>query len=150
MRKLTLVVLALCFVATFAWAQEAVKGEEVKAEVANAEAVADVAAKTEAPAAETMTINGTLIDNLCAGAHKEDLAEFVKAHPKSCAIMPDCVASGYSLVSDGTITKLDNDSNAKIAEFLKKEDSLLQVEVSAVKVGEELSLVSIENQKETK
>lgn len=150
MKKVTLAVLVLCFVASFAWAQETTKDEGNIPDTANTQAVADTAANTEAPAAQTMTMKGVIIDNLCAGAHKEDLAEFVKTHPKSCALMPGCAASGYSLVSDGVITKFDKDSSDKVEAFLKKEDSALQVEVSVKKVGEELSLVSIANQKESK
>ena len=97
--------------------------------------------------AEVMTIIGTVIDNACAGTHKEDLSVFIKTHPKTCALMPACVASGYSIFSEGKLMKFDAASSEKIAEFLKMEESKLDVVVTASMVGEELSLVSIENQK---
>ena len=96
-------------------------------------------------AAETVTLTGDVIDNMCANANKDLLANFVKTHTKQCAL--SCIDSGYAIFADGKLTKFDKESNAKIAEFLKKEDSKLQVVVTAKKVGEELSLVSIENQK---
>jgi phosphoribosylamine-glycine ligase len=96
---------------------------------------------------EVMTLKGDIIDNKCAGMQSpEGLGDFVKTHTKMCALMPECIASGYSIYSDGKLMKFDKDSNGKIEEFLKKEDSKLQVVVEAKKTGDELSLVSIQNQ----
>ncbi|MDD5729828.1 MAG: hypothetical protein PHN57_01675 [Candidatus Omnitrophica bacterium] len=96
-------------------------------------------------AAETMVIKGTIIDNACAGSNKATLTEFIKTHPKSCAIQ--CEASGYSIFSDqGKLYQFDQDSSKKIAEFLKKEDSGLKVTVKAMASGDKLVLESIENQ----
>jgi hypothetical protein len=95
---------------------------------------------------ETMTLKGDIIDNMCANGNKDNLAEFVKSHPKSCALMPNCVASGYSLFVDGKLHKFDDASNKKIVEFLKKSDSKLQVTVTITKTEDLISLVSIENQ----
>jgi hypothetical protein len=92
-----------------------------------------------------MTLTGNIIDNMCADANKDKLAAFVATHSKQCAL--SCVESGYAIFADGKLYKFDQDSNARVAEYLKKEDSKLQVVVTAKKVGEELSLVSIENQK---
>lgn len=96
---------------------------------------------------EAVTLKGTIIDNMCADGSKENLAEFVKTHTKQCALMEHCVASGFSIYADGELHKFDAASNKKIAEFLKKTDSNLQVVVNAEKSDKELSLVSIENQK---
>ena len=129
MKKIFLLGIALCVIASMAFAQE-------------------TAVKTTPAAEETVTLKGDIIDNMCAGAQKpEALAEFVKTHTKQCALMPQCEASGYSIFSDGKLQKFDKASNAKIAEFLKKEGSKLQVVVTAKKIADELSLISIENQK---
>ncbi len=96
---------------------------------------------------ETLTIKGVIIDNRCVDLNKNNLADFVKTHTKQCALMTACVASGYSVYSDGKIQKFDEPSNKKIVEFLKKSDSKLQVVINAKKSGELISLVSIENQK---
>lgn len=95
---------------------------------------------------ETITLEGDIIDNMCAGGHKDDLAEFVASHTKSCALMPNCIASGYSLFVDGKLHKFDDASNTKIEEFLKKSDSKLQVSVTITKTEDLISLVSIKNQ----
>lgn len=132
MKKLLLTGLMLCF-ASFVYAQEPAATETVTTE--------------EAAPAEVITLNGTIIDNMCAGnKDAAALEEFVKTHPKSCALMPDCAASGYSIFADGQLSKFDADSSARIEEFLRKEDSSLQVTVTANKVGQDLSLVTIENQ----
>ncbi|MDD5432695.1 MAG: hypothetical protein PHO70_06920 [Candidatus Omnitrophica bacterium] len=129
MKKIILLALGLVFVSSLAFAQ------------------GDAMTSASKPvAAETMTLSGVIIDNACAQAQKpEALAEFVKTHPKSCALMPACVASGYSIYADGSLMKFDNDSNAKIAEFLKKEDSKLAVVVEVKKNEGGLSLISIKN-----
>ncbi len=98
-------------------------------------------------AAEVLIIKGDIIDNKCAEANKADLANFVKSHTKSCALMPGCKASGYAIYADGKLQKFDKASKEAIVEFLEKADSKLQVVVKAEMVGQELKLVSIENQK---
>ncbi len=125
MKKLVLAVVALCLLTTFAFA-----GEAVTATIGNA----------------VMPIKGTIIDNTCAGANKDSLAEFIKTHPKSCALMPACAASGYSIYADGKLMQFDKESSAKIEEFLKKDDSKLDVVVETEKAGDELKLLSIKNQ----
>lgn len=104
-------------------------------------------AQAPTPVAEVETLKGDIIDNMCSGAQKpEALAEFVKTHTKQCALSPDCQASGYSILVDGKLVKLDKESTSKVVEFLKKEDSTLQVVITANKAGEELSVASIEKQ----
>lgn len=134
MKKVIFLMLAVCFTVTLAFA-------------------ADMpAAKSAGPAAtevlsETVVMKGTVIDLMCAGSKTpEELAEFVKTHTKECALMPQCEGSGYAIFSDGKLTKFDSASSLKVAEFLKKADSKLDVTVTVTKSGEELSLVSIENQ----
>jgi len=129
MKKVLFVLLALCFVSSLAFAQEATR---------------PVAATTS----EAIVLKGYIIDNRCASANNSDtLGEFVKTHTKQCATMPACMESGYSIYVDGKLYKFDKDSSTKVAEFLKNADSKLQVIVTAKQVGDELSLASIENQK---
>jgi len=136
MKKLVLMVMAVCLVTGFALAAET-----------QAQAPASPTSSTTAVAPASITIKGDIIDNMCAGSQNpEDLAAFVKTHTKQCTLKPQCAASGYSIFSDGKLSKFDKESNAKIEEFLKKADSKLQVVVVAKKVGDELNLVSIENQ----
>ncbi len=95
---------------------------------------------------KAITLKGDIIDNLCADGNKANLADFVRAHSKSCALMPDCVASGYSLYVDGELHRFDQESNRKIEEFLRKSDSRLQVVVNVEKKEDLISLLSIKNQ----
>jgi len=98
-------------------------------------------------AADALSFNGDIVDNMCAAANKDNLAEFLKTHTKECTLMSHCVASGYSIFANGQLYKFDQASNKKIEEFLRQPDSKLQVVVKAEKVGNELKMVSIQNQK---
>jgi len=98
-------------------------------------------------AADVMTLTGTVIDNKCAEANKADLANFVITHTKECALMPACAASGYAIFADGKLMVFNKNSNKKVEEFLKKDTSKTQVVVKAKMAGQELNLISIENQK---
>ncbi len=164
MRKVLFVLFALCFVSSLAFAQDATQTATTAtatdtAVTAPAATTPPAAATTTTettttavtttttttPAPETMTIKGYIIDNKCASANNKDtLGEFVKTHAKQCAIT--CMDSGYSIYTDGKLLAFDKDSNAKVVEFLKNADSKLQVTVTAKQVGDDLSLVSIENQ----
>lgn len=124
MKKLFLVIIALCAVTSLSFAQGTMR------------------------TAETVTLQGVVIDNSCVSSQKpENLAGFVKTHTKECALKPASVASGYSIFSDGKLYKFNEASNTMVEQFLKKEENTLQVEVTASKAGEELILVSIKNQK---
>lgn len=132
MKKFVLIAMAICFVTSLAFAQETASTET----------------PVFTPVATEIMLKGDIIDNLCAGTQNpEELANFIRTHTKQCALMPACVASGYSIFADGKLYKFDKESNAKIEEFLKQEDSKLQAVVTAKQVGEELSLATIENQK---
>jgi hypothetical protein len=100
-----------------------------------------------AMAQETVTVTGVLVDNKCAQANAADLGNFVTTHTKECALLPECQASGYSIYAEGVLTKLSEDSWAKVVEFLNSENSKLDVVLTAEKSGQELKVISIENQK---
>ncbi|MDD5108795.1 MAG: hypothetical protein PHC29_04730 [Candidatus Omnitrophica bacterium] len=128
MKKILFMLIALCCVSSLAFA-------------------ADATNSAAATTSDVMMLKGDIIDNMCAGMNKDTLADFVKTHTKECALKPACMETGYSIFADGKLSKFDKDSNAKVAEFLNKADSKLQVAITAKQVGDELSLVSIENQK---
>jgi hypothetical protein len=156
MKKIFVLVAAVMFITALAFA-EGDTDTTAATPVSEAAPVGEVMPLPELPVAEpapvapavpeTMTLKGEIIDNLCAGKQKpEDLAAFLKKHTKKCALKPACVASGYSLYSDGKLSKFDRDSNVKVEEFLGNPKSKLQVIVEAKQIGDELSLVSIKNQ----
>ncbi|MBU0548102.1 MAG: hypothetical protein KJ710_01465 [Candidatus Omnitrophica bacterium] len=136
MKRILFVFIAFCFVSSLAFAQDAAE-HTVTAGAMDAATTMD----------DEMVINGYIIDNRCAEANNNDtLSEFVKIHTKQCALMPACIESGYSIYSDGILYVFDTDSNTQIVEFLNNADSKLKVTVVAEQVGDELSLISVENQ----
>ena len=143
MKKILFVLIVLCFVSSLAFAEDVAK--PVAATDTNP-IVATTPTATTTTTPEATVLKGDVIDNMCAGMNKDNLADFVKTHTKECALKPACIDSGYSIFADGKLYKFDKDSNAKVGEFLKVADSKLQVTVTAKQVGDELSLVSIENQ----
>jgi hypothetical protein len=161
MKKVLFVLMALCLVSSLAFAANStVTTATTDTNTAMATEVSTTAiASVTTPAAtsvttnvavampETMVLKGEVIDNMCAGANKDKLAEFVKTHTKECALKPGCIDSGYSIFANSKLYAFDKDSSVKVAEFLKKADSKLQVVITAKQVGDELSLASIENQK---
>jgi hypothetical protein len=162
MKKVLFVLMALCFVSSLAFAAESTVTAAATdaATTATTTTTVTTATTTEAVApivvpvttdavittTEVIVLKGDLIDNMCAGVNKDNLAEFIKTHTKECALKPGCIESGYSIFSDGKLYAFDKDSNAKVAEFLKLADSKSQVSITAKQVGDELNLVSIENQ----
>lgn len=141
MKKLIFIAFILCLAASPALAQ----GADYSGSPAADDSAAKEAAAPAAPAATT--IMGTIIDNMCANAQSPaTLGDFVRTHTKSCATMPQCAASGYSLYSNGRLMKFDQASNTKIEEFLRQGDSKLDVIVEVQETPEGLSLISIRNQ----
>ena len=90
-------------------------------------------------------LTGYVIDNMCASAHPNDLAEKAKGHPTACATMPNCMKSGYSVVADGTQYKLDEEGNKKVVALLKtgKTKKGLNVNVEGILEGETLKVKKI-------
>lgn len=145
MKKVLFVLMALCFVSSLAFAQDTT---QPAAATTTTETTTTAVTTTVTTTPEAIVLKGYIIDNKCASANNSDtLEEFVKTHTKECTLKPECMASGYSIFADGKLYAFDKDSSAKVAEFLKNADSKLQVTVTAKQVGDELSLVSIENQK---
>ena len=96
--------------------------------------------------AATMTLKGYVVDNKCSsGQDSAEMEEFAKNHPKSCALMPECVASGFAIYADHQLMQFDADSNTKIEQFLKQDGSMTLVEVTVKKSADKLSLISIKN-----
>jgi hypothetical protein len=80
---------------------------------------------------KTVKLSGYLIDNACSASHAKDadLAERVKKHKKSCALMPSCEGSGFAVFADGKLYKLDDAGNKSAAELLKATDTAMGVKV---------------------
>ncbi|MDO8489112.1 MAG: hypothetical protein Q7S42_03265, partial [Candidatus Omnitrophota bacterium] len=119
MKKIFFVLIALCFVSSLAFAADVTTPAPAT--------TTTTTVTTVATTSEVLTLTGDIIDNMCAGMNKDTLSDFVKTHTKECALKPACMDTGYSIFVDGKLSKFDKDSNAKVAEFLKKADSKLQV-----------------------
>jgi len=119
MNKVLLVVLFLCFFSSLAFAQA-----------------------TD----DAVVMNGTIVDVQSAANNKDNLADFINNYTKKDALVPDAIAGGYGIFMGDSYMKFDNESNAKVVEFLNKPESTLEVTVK-VNIGENniLSLVSIQN-----
>ena len=156
MKKVLFVLMALCLVGSSAFAAESVPATATMDPTTTAATITATETTTTATTTvttdaavttpETIALRGDVIDNMCAGANQDNLAEFVKTHTKECALKPGCLNSGYSIFADGKLYAFDKDSSAKVAEFLKQADSKLQVTITAKQVSDELNLVSIKNQ----
>ncbi|MCX5694413.1 MAG: hypothetical protein NT014_04715 [Candidatus Omnitrophica bacterium] len=163
MKKVFFVLMALCLVSSLAFAAESTATTATKDTTAATTVAVTTAATTASAAVTTATpvvvaepaaaavsevmLNGVIVDNTCVAANKDNMAEYVKTHAKECALKPGCIESGYSIFADGKVYAFDTASSAKVVGFLKQADSKLQVAITAKQVGDELSLVSIENQK---
>lgn len=62
-------------------------------------------------------LHGTLIDMTCWKDRSGDTSALLREHTKRCLQMPDCIRSGYAVVTaDGHVYKMDaasNDSTTK-------------------------------------
>jgi hypothetical protein len=92
-----------------------------------------------------IVLKGDIIDTWCTESHKGDLLNYVKKHTKYCSIA--CEKGGYSILADGVLYMFDTDSNVKIVDFLKKPEGKQQVVITAKRIGDKLSLITIESQK---
>ena len=96
---------------------------------------------------KTVTLNGYLLDNMCASMHvnDKDFAERVKKHPTSCALMPNCAKSGFALFSDGKLYKLDEAGNKSAEEVLKntKKKNSVEVAVEGTLEGDTLHVTKL-------
>ena len=94
----------------------------------------------------SFTISGYIIDNNCAEAHKADIAVFAAKHGKNCALKPENIKSGYSIYAEGRLWAFDEESNPKVAEFLKKAagKSLVEVKLTPA-INNQVRLLGIKN-----
>jgi hypothetical protein len=100
----------------------------------------------------SVTLNGYLIDNACAGAHVTEATfkDRVKKHTVSCAMMPNCVKSGYAVyTSEGKLYKFDEAGNKSAADLLKDTEtkSGLSVAVEGTLEGDTIHVVKLSEAK---
>jgi type 1 fimbria pilin len=97
-----------------------------------------------APAKKSLVMQGTLVDNTCAKAHATDLSSYLKTHGKECALKSQ--ASGFSFLTvDGKLIPFTKKSSPMIVDFLKKDESRMNVEIVYKRVFKYFQLKSIKN-----
>ncbi len=105
----------------------------------------------QAPAAHSM--KGYLVDQMCGKkmpkAGPEKAMEKARKHTRDCALMDDCAASGYGLVSGGKFYPFDEAGSKQAAEYLKntKKKSALEVEVVGTMNGDNINVQAIHDVK---
>jgi hypothetical protein len=69
------------------------------------------------------TFKGYLVDVMCASHHANEGAEYGEKHDKKCLLMPECVKSGYALLTaDKQVLKLDNKGSMMALDLIKSTD----------------------------
>ena len=69
--------------------------------------------------AERVHLHGTLIDMTCWNDRAGDTATLLREHTKRCLQMPDCIRSGYAVVtSDGKVYKMSPASDESTTRWI--------------------------------
>lgn len=93
------------------------------------------------------TVEGILMDNMCSGMVQKKGFDAAKGHTKECALMDNCKASGFAVVTaDGKVLKLDakgNEMAVKALEGSSKEDNLT-VKVDGMVSGDSIAVSSLD------
>ena len=94
-------------------------------------------------------VSGYLVDVMCSSELAEKGAAAAAKHDKECLGMPDCVASGYAvLTAENKVIKFDAKGNeeAKKAIAASSKDKDFKVTVSGVVQGETIAVAALEIQ----
>jgi len=79
------------------------------------------------PDDKTVTVAGILMDKSCS-----DMKMDAKGHDRECGLMPDCVKSGYGIVTtDGKFVLLDAKGNKDAQAWLKATKLKTNLQVTA-------------------
>lgn len=95
------------------------------------------------------TVEGFLVDKMCASQHASEGEKFGAMHKRECALMPDCVKSGYGVVTpDGKYLKFDQAGDKKALAAIKasKKQDDLRVIVTGTPEGETFKVASLQLQ----
>ena len=105
----------------------------------------------KAKAKETTTLQGYVVDQMCAKtmAGKENTMKKAAAHTRDCALEEECAASGYGVFSEGKWYKFDEAGDEMASELLENTDTEkgIMVEVTGKMKDEALVVASIEEHK---
>jgi len=118
MRKFTGVMLSVALAASTAFAGDATKPNSGK------------------PDGKQQTITGYLVDVACGGENaSHPVPGFAAKHDKECLQMPECVKSGYGILTeDNNLIKLDKQSSDNAKKLIAATDKKDNWKVSATGV----------------
>src|SRR5713226_5563379 len=92
-------------------------------------------------------VEGVLMDKMCsAKAMQEGGMKAAAMHKRDCALMPDCVKSGYGVVtSDNKFLALDDAGNKKAEAALKasKKTDNVRVKITGETSGDSIQVKSL-------
>jgi hypothetical protein len=100
-------------------------------------------------AAEQKTITGYLMDKACSADAIKKGESMAKEHGKDCALMDDCVRSGYGVfTADGKFLPFDAAGNKKALAALKatKKENDLRVTVTGDVSGDSMKVATLKIQ----
>ena len=82
------------------------------------------AGDSQKPNSKSQTINGYLVDVACARENATNPEPgFAAKHDKGCLQMPECVQSGYAILTeDNKIIRFDKQSNETVKKFIADTD----------------------------
>jgi hypothetical protein len=100
-----------------------------------------------AVATSAADFEGVLMDQMCsAKALQEGGQRAAAMHKRSCALMPDCVKSGYGVVTaDGKFLALDENGSKRAQSALKasKKTDDIRVRVTGEQSGDTMQVKSL-------
>ena len=93
------------------------------------------------------TVEGYLVDKMCSDGVVKEGVEAAKAHTKECALMDDCKAGGYGVVTaDGKFLKFDTDGDGmavKVLGFTSRKDNI-KVRVDGEVKGDSMAVKALQ------
>lgn len=96
---------------------------------------------------KTVTLNGYVVDQMCAGgmAKKANAMEKAAAHTRDCSLEESCSAEGYGIFSDGKYYRFDEKGSATAKSLIEKSkrEKGLYFEASGVLSNGTLTVASL-------
>lgn len=96
---------------------------------------------------KSQNVDGYLVDVMCGSHHASEGATYAAGHTKKCLLMPDCVKSGYAvLTKDKRLLKFDAKGNEQIAKLLADNDREKDWRIAVIGIvdGDQIAVNSIE------
>jgi hypothetical protein len=97
------------------------------------------------PIAAAADFEGILMDKACSASAVKGGDKVAQAHTRECALMPNCVKSGYGIYMDGKFIPFDAAGNKRALAALKasKKVDNLRVQVTGEQVGDVLRVKTL-------